>query len=63
MAIATPFDMCEFDRIPFGLANGPAIFQRLVESCQGNPIFRTGLVYFNDVELLARSVPEMLERL
>lgn len=62
-AMTTPFGMYEFNRMPFGLTNAPATFQRLMESCLGNRIFRTCLVYLDDVVIFGRSFPEMLERL
>ena len=59
----TPFGLYEFKRMPFGFTNAPATFERLIESCLGDPIFSTCLVYPGDVIVFARSFPEISERL
>ena len=62
-AMTTPFGLYEFDRMPFGWTNAPVTFQRLMECCLGDSNFRTCLIYLDDVIVLARSFPEMLQRL
>ena len=62
-AMTTPFGLYEFNRMPFGLPNAPATFQRLMECCLGDLNFRTCLIYLDDVIVFAKSFPEMLQRL
>lgn len=57
-AFSTPHGHCEFDRMPFGLKNAPATFQRLMDriltGMQGTEIF----VYLDDIVLCASSLRE-----
>ena len=57
-AFSTPYGHYEYMRMPFGLRNAPATFQRLMEnvlSClQGTELF----VYFDDIVIYARSLEE-----
>ena len=57
-AFSTPHGHYEFTRMPFGLKNAPATFQRLMDQTlsglQGNEIF----VYLDDVVLYASSLQE-----
>ncbi|MGH0152770.1 UNVERIFIED_CONTAM: hypothetical protein FKN15_039155 [Acipenser sinensis] len=39
----------EFERMPFGLCNAPATFQRLMECCLGEQNFESLLIYLDDV--------------
>lgn len=48
-AMTTPFGLYKFNRIPFGLTNVPATFQRLMESCLDDLISRACLVYLDNV--------------
>ncbi|MEW8115520.1 MAG: reverse transcriptase family protein [Candidatus Thiodiazotropha endolucinida] len=38
----------EFNRMPFGLCNAPATFQRLMERCMGDMMLRDCLIYLDD---------------
>lgn len=57
-AFSTPHGHYEFDRMPFGLKNAPATFQRLMDlvltGMQGNEIF----VYLDDIVLYSSSLTE-----
>lgn len=39
----------EFDRMPFGLGNAPATFQRLMQTCLGEQNLESLLIYLDDV--------------
>lgn len=62
-AFITPFGVFRFKRMPFGLKNAPATFQRLIDR------FRTGLpqvsvlAYLYDIIILSESVEKHLEDL
>ena len=49
--------------LSFGLANAPSQFQRLMSLDLAGVLWRTCLVYIDDIVLMARSVEEMAERL
>ena len=57
-AFTTPFGHYEFDRMPFGLKNAPATFQRLMDlvltGLQGEELF----VYMDDIVIYAKSLEE-----
>ena len=53
----------EFNRMPFGLCNAPATFQRLMERCMGEMNLRDCLIYLDDVIIFSTTFEEPLERL
>ena len=57
-AFSTPYGHYEFDRMPFGLKNAPATFQRIMDlvltGLQGTELF----VYLDDIVLYANSLEE-----
>lgn len=57
-AFSTPFGHYEFNRMPFGLKNAPATFQRLMDrvlvGLQGIELF----VYLDDIVIYAKSLSE-----
>ena len=57
-AFSSPFGHFEFKRMPFGLSNAPATFQRLMDNLlrglQGNTLF----VYLDDIVVYADSIEE-----
>lgn len=57
-AFSTPYGHYEYTRMPFGLKNAPATFQRLMDSVlmglQGTELF----VYLDDIVVYARSLDE-----
>lgn len=48
-AFATPFGLYQFERMPFGLCNAPATFQRLMQRCLGAQVYDYLLIYLDDV--------------
>lgn len=48
-AFTTPLGLYEFCRMPFGLCNGPAMFQRLMQQCLNGQIADSVLVYLDDI--------------
>ena len=57
--------MCfyEFNRMPFGLCNAPATFQRLMERCMGDLNLRDCLIYLDNVIIFSTTFEKHLERL
>ena len=55
------FFKCE--RMPFGLCNAPATFQRLMQSCLGELNLTYCLIYLDDVIIYAKDEEEHLDRL
>ena len=53
----------EFNRMPFGLCNAPATFQRFMERCMGDLNLRDCLIYLDDVIIFSTTFEEHLERL
>ena len=53
----------ELNRMPFGLCNAPASFQRLMERCMGELNLRDCLIYLDDVIIFSSTFEEHLERL
>ena len=48
-AFTTPIGLYEFQRMPFGLCNAPATFQRLMQQCLSGQITDSLLVYLDDI--------------
>ena len=53
----------EFHRMPFGLCNAPATFQRLMKMCMSEMNLRDCLVYLDDVIIFSTTFDEHIERL
>ena len=50
-------------RMPFGLQNAPATFQRLMTACLGEHNFESLLIYLDDVIVFSSTYEEHLQRL
>lgn len=59
----TPDGHYEFKRMPFGLANAPAVFQRMINKILGNKRFEYALAYLDDVLIPSKNADEMFQRL
>ncbi|XP_042624230.1 uncharacterized protein cuzd1.1 [Cyprinus carpio] len=62
-AVTTPFGLFEWTRMPFGLCNAPATFQRLMGVVLGDLAFDVLLVYLDDVIIFSRDFESHCERL
>lgn len=62
-AFVTPDGQWEFNRMPFGLANAPAVFQRTVNKALGQLRFKTAVAYMDDVLVPSKTVEEGIEKL
>ena len=58
-----PLGFYECNRMPFGLCNAPATFQRLMERCMGELNLRNCLLYLDDIIIFSSTFEEHLERL
>lgn len=62
-AFCTRKGLFQWNVMPFGLCNAPATFQRLMDRVLAGMQWETCLVYLDDIIVLARDVPEMIQRL
>lgn len=62
-AFVTPDWHFEFNRMPFGLANAPATFQRIMNKILGNSRHKEALAYLDDVIIPSKNFAEGLKRL
>ena len=53
----------EANRMPFGLCNAPATFQRLMERCMGDLNLRDCLIYLNDIIIFSSTFEEHIDGL
>lgn len=53
----------ECNRMPFGLCNAPATFQRLMERCMGDLNLQQCLIYLDDIVIFSSSFEQQLDRL
>lgn len=53
----------ECNRMPFGLCNAPATFQRLMERCMGDLNLRECLIYLDDIIIFSETFDAHLDRL
>ncbi|XP_041849958.1 uncharacterized protein cuzd1.1 [Melanotaenia boesemani] len=62
-AVTTPFGLYQWTRMPFGLCNGPATFQRLMGVVLGDLTFDILLVYLDDILVFSSDFESHCERL
>ena len=60
---AGPLGFYECNRMPFGLCNAPATFQRLMERCMGDLNLRDCLIYLDDIVIFSNTFEEHVEKL
>ncbi len=58
-----PLGFWEFNRLPFGLTNSPATFQRLMEMSMGDLYLTQCLLYLDDIIVYSKSFDEQVQRL
>ena len=58
-----PLGFFECERMPFGLVNAPATFQRLMENCLGELHLQSCIIYLDDVIVFSETFEEHLIRL
>lgn len=62
-AFITPMGLYQWERMPFGLCNAPATFQRLMQRCLGEQVNDFLLIYFDDVILYSSDFDSHLAHL
>lgn len=62
-AFVTPMGLYEYTRMPMGLVNAPATFQRLMDQTMSDFIFSFLLVYLDDLLVYSKTFEEHLEHL
>ncbi|KAK3709629.1 hypothetical protein QZH41_010093, partial [Actinostola sp. cb2023] len=62
-AFTTPMGLYEFNRMPFGLQNAPATFQRLMQGVFREDLLQKLMVYLDDIIVFSPTIEEHLIRL
>ncbi|XP_063635172.1 uncharacterized protein LOC134805908 [Cydia splendana] len=62
-AFVTPDGLYEYNRVPFGLANAPAVFQRAIHKVLSKSKVSYVVIYMDDILIPSKSFEEGLERL
>lgn len=62
-SFVTPDGQFEYLRMPFGLANAPAVFQRAINKALGKLKYDFAIVYIDDIVVPSTSVAEGMSRL
>ena len=58
-----PLGFYQCERIPFGLTNALATFQRLMESCLGDMHLKWVIIYLDDIIIFSKTPKEHIQRL
>eukprot|EP01053_Blabericola_migrator_P003234 Blabericola_migrator_1__3233@NODE_1951_length_3515_cov_24_442865_g934_i1_p1_GENE_NODE_1951_length_3515_cov_24_442865_g934_i1NODE_1951_length_3515_cov_24_442865_g934_i1_p1_ORF_typecomplete_len801_score82_89RVT_1/PF00078_27/9_7e15RVP/PF00077_20/3_9e08gagasp_proteas/PF13975_6/2_2e02gagasp_proteas/PF13975_6/0_00091RVP_2/PF08284_11/0_0002Asp_protease_2/PF13650_6/4_6e02Asp_protease_2/PF13650_6/1_6Dala_Dala_lig_C/PF07478_13/1_1Dala_Dala_lig_C/PF07478_13/8_2e02_NODE_1951_length_3515_cov_24_442865_g934_i len=58
-AFATPDGLYEYLVMPFGLRNAPAIFQRMVQKIFAGMLYRSAVVYIDDIVIYAKTFEDL----
>jgi transposase InsO family protein len=58
-----PLGFYEYERMPFGLSNAPATYQRLMEECLGDLHLKICVIFLDDLIIFSNTFEEHLERL
>jgi hypothetical protein len=62
-AFRSPFGLFQFTRMPFGVTNAPAVFQRLMDKVLRGLTWKCCMVYLDDVVIYSESWEEHLHHL
>jgi hypothetical protein len=62
-AFVTPFGLYEYTKMPMGLCNSPATFQRLMQHIFNDTVFQILLIYLDDLIIYSTTIEEHIERL
>ena len=62
-AFITPDGHYEFTRMPFGLANAPAVFQKVINNILGSKRFESALAYLDDILVPSMNLEQGFKRL
>ena len=62
-SFTTLFGLYEFTRMPFGLCNAPATFQRLMQVIFRKQMYQTMLCYLDDILIFSKTIEEHIQRL
>ena len=58
-----PLGFFEFNKMPFGLVNAPATYQRLQEECLGDLNLKICFIYLDDVIVFSKTFEDHIQRL
>lgn len=62
-AFVTPDGLYEYNRMPFGLANAPSVFQRTINTMLRGSGKRLALAYMDDLLVASKTIKEGMEKL
>ena len=62
-AFTTPFGLYEYNRMPFGLGNAPATFQRVMQTIFRDELLEMLIVYLDDIIVFSQDISTHLQRL